>query len=138
MNPKEAAPIVAGLLALGAALYVYDDLKDAPAKTEAEAKADGTRIEYNVYAVKSSTPDEATIYVVPQKDGGVAKLAQSPCARRPTGVKASECLRRLPDGGTYDFGDENTMQPGEFVGPGCKRTACVVFAGEAPETGPVK
>lgn len=135
MNAKEAAAGLGVLAAIAAAAIVYDDVKDAPAKSEAEAKADGSRIEHNVYAVKSDK-GEPTIYVVPQKDGGVAKLAESPCARRPAGVKPEDCLRRDPrDGGLVDFGDENTMQPGEWVGAGCVRTACVVFAGEEPETG---
>ena len=137
MNTKEAVVALGALAVLATAALVYDDLKDAPAKTEAEAKVDGTRLEHNVYAVKDDKGG-ATLYVVPQKDGGFAKLAQSPCARRPTGVKASECLALLSDGGTRDQGDENTMQPGTFVGAGCVRTACVVFAGEEPETGAPK
>lgn len=134
MTAKEAAGALGVLAALATAAIVYDDVKGEPTKTEAEVKAGGDRVDFNVYAVKSEKPDEPHIYVVPLRDGGVAKLDQSPCLRRPAGVKVSDCSR--PDGG--DQGDENTGQPGQLVGPGCVRTACVVFAGEEPETGPVK
>jgi hypothetical protein len=135
MNPKAtAAGAVVAILAV-ASLITYDELKDEPDKTEVDAKAAGAKLEHNVYAVKSDK-GEPTLYVAPLADGGVVKLAQSPCARRPTGVKVSDCLMLLPDGGTRDQGDENTMQPGTFTGAGCVRTACVVFAGEEPETGP--
>jgi hypothetical protein len=40
------------------------------------------------------------------------------------------CGKKNPDGGLpIDFGDENTMQPGQWEGSGCKRCPCVQLAG---------
>lgn len=52
-------------------------------------------------------------------------LVPNVCAWRPKGAK--DCTK--VDGGNP--GDENTMQPGEFAGPGCVRKACVEVAGES-------
>lgn len=123
--------IAAAALIAGVALY--EGLKDAPTKTAAEAKADGAKLDYNVLA---TAVDGVKVYVAPLADGGYVKLDKSPCARRPTGVKATDCLAIEVDGGTRDQGDENTMQAGWWVGGGCVPTACVVLAGEAPEVGP--
>ena len=53
------------------------------------------------------------------------RLVPNVCAWRPRGAK--DCTK--VDGGNP--GDENTMQPGEFAGPGCVRKACVEVAGES-------
>lgn len=121
---------VGAVFAAGMGVVAYDTVKDAPQKTEAHARAAGVVLEYNVFPVT----DEKTgtkVYVAPLADGGFVKLDQSPCARRPEGVDPKTCTRR--DGS--DPGDENTMQSGTWTGVGCVRTACVIVAGEKPETG---
>lgn len=56
-----------------------------------------------------------------------------PCKRRPTGTPAAQCMLQLPDGGLYDFGDENVMPAASAIGSGCVAAACVVFdSSEAP------
>lgn len=110
-----------------AALLLLPETREADLSTERS-------LAHSVYRV--ALEDGGKMYVTTLRDGGATRLDRSPCARRPTGVRADTCLRLLADGGTVDFGDENTMQPGEWVGAGCVRTACVVLAGEAPEVGP--
>lgn len=51
------------------------------------------------------------------------------CAMRPRGIPNKRCMRLTADGGTYDFGDENVMAPGEWVGDGCEPCPCVVVSG---------
>ncbi len=58
-----------------------------------------------------------------------------PCARRPKNAAVNSCLRKRPttglgsgDGG-YDFGDENVMQPGDWIGAGCEPCPCTQVAG---------
>jgi hypothetical protein len=66
---------------------------------------------------------------VPVDDAGFPVNAVSsvphPCAWKPTA--GATCARA--DGGNP--GVENTMQPGNWVGAGCVRKACVEFAGES-------
>ncbi len=136
-DPKETSG-VAVILAIAAAavsvagVVAYEEVKDAPAKTETELRAESVKLEANVFPVRDDKGG-ATIYVAKLSDGGVAKLDQSPCARKPT--PAADCKRVLPGGKTVDFGVDNTMEAGQWVGVGCVRTACVVVAGEAPEAG---
>lgn len=52
------------------------------------------------------------------------------CAMRPKGKPADSCMRvnhltKKP----YDFGDENVMQPGDWVGDGCVRVPCTQISG---------
>lgn len=76
----------------------------------------------------------ALVPVLYQSDGGVTKLDAFPCSWRPKGVKPTDCLRRTPkdlSGKTnVDPGDENTIPPGEGVGPGCAPRPCRIFAGQ--------
>lgn len=65
----------------------------------------------------------------------VKKSAPYECARRPKGAPKNSCLRKRPatglgsgDGG-YDFGDENVMQPGDWIGAGCEPCPCTQVAG---------
>jgi len=130
MNSRLLAGIGA-TLALAATVYVATREPSEDADHD-DLRLRGEQIAYNVYR-------ENDDYVVPLRDGGKARLTATPCARRPAGVRVSDCMLLLGnDGGTHDQGDENTMQPGTFTGPGCVPTACVVLAGEAPETGPVR
>ncbi len=104
----------------------YDDLKAA-----------GVKMDYAVYVAKDEKGGKIYAATVALSDGGTqtVKLDKSPCARRPAGVKPDLCLALDSDGGTRDQGDENTMQDGQWVGPGCVPTACVVVAGDKPESG---
>ncbi len=100
----------------------------------ADLKDAGVKLDYLVFA---RTDDAGSkVYVAELPDGGVFKLDVSPCARRPAGVKPSDCLALNPDGGTHDQGDENTMQDGKWVGIGCVRTACGLVFGKTAEKGP--
>lgn len=58
------------------------------------------------------------------------KRVKFSCAHRPHDMDASECGLINPDGGNpIDFGAENTMQPGKWVGKGCVARPCVEVAG---------
>lgn len=68
-------------------------------------------------------------FAVPVDDNGWPSFATTPvaltCAWKPVG--GSNCVRL--DGG--DPGNENTMQPGQFVGAGCVLKSCWEFAGDS-------
>lgn len=130
MTAEEIARAVAlaAVLALGVVGYVAT--KEDPEPSDVKPLA--------AELAKGSIP-AATVYRVDRSDGGVVYaskyrgadagevviyLDESPCAWRPR--DASDCT--TADGG--DPGDENTMQAGEWSGPGCVRKACVVVAGE--------
>lgn len=110
-------------------------LKDL--KTEAQVKADGFDLRSNLMPVELL--DGGTVFESRKQlpDGGVVRalVATSPCAWRPARAPKNSCLRRLPDAGTVDFGDENVMQEGEWVGAGCQRVACSVWLGQDIKTG---
>lgn len=94
----------------------------------------------------------AATYKVSRSDGGFAYEAlskddagqpvktvvdHSPCAKRPAKADPSSCMRSTIDFLTrkpavVDPGDENVMQAGEAIGPGCLEVPCVVFFGEDP------
>lgn len=64
---------------------------------------------------------------------GGGKKTAGYCAERPPGIAPEKCLKLLPDGGTRDFGDENVMRPGQWVGDGCRKVACTVMAGRGKQ-----
>lgn len=94
----------------------------------------------------------AATYKVARSDGGFAYVAfskddagndvktvldHSPCTKRPAKTDPASCVRSVVDPVSgkpvvVDPGDENVMQAGEGVGPGCVETACAVFFGEDP------
>lgn len=94
----------------------------------------------------------AATYKVARSDGGFAYEAlskddagqvvktvidHSPCTKRPAKTDPAQCMRRTVDPFTgkpvtVDQGDENVMQAGEGVGPGCVEVPCAIFFGEDP------
>lgn len=50
------------------------------------------------------------------------------CVMRPIGVAASECMRKLPQLGIIDFGEENVFPGSEAVGSGCAKVDCATGA----------
>jgi hypothetical protein len=73
---------------------------------------------YRVYAEKRG---DLVVPVLELRDGGHQDLDEFPCAIRPKGAPVSSCTR-IDD---TDQGEENVMQPGQWKGDGCRRTACV-------------
>jgi len=53
-------------------------------------------------------------------------LTPKPCRKRPVGAPKDSCMRLLPDGGLYDWGDGNVMPASEAVGAGCVDASCYV------------
>lgn len=57
------------------------------------------------------------------------------CAFRPKGAPVESCMRKAPAKGVngtkdpYDFGDNNVIPAGEWIGDGCERCPCVEVAG---------
>lgn len=148
MNPKTAAVGAAlALAALGAALVVSNgkggtievaatDFESADSKEAVSVDAlrdAGVSVGWAVFQ-KPSKDGSAYFY---KEAGGWVKVDSSPCRMRPKGAKPSDCMHvaipesaRFPndDGGLVDFGDENVMQPGEWVGAGCVEVPCVTEA----------
>lgn len=94
-------------------------------------------------------PDYAT-YKIQRSDGGFAYVAiskddagqdvktlidHSPCTKRPAKSDPTQCMKNAIDIQTgkpiiIDPGDENVMQSGQSVGPGCVETECVKMFGD--------
>lgn len=158
MNPKLAtAVVVGGLLAIGVGVALTS--KDAEVST-ADAGTPTKTVNPDPFdtpaidpTTKNQTPTPVAslpvskqmevhavvdgVSLVPvlyQPDAGITKLDAFPCSWRPKGVKPSDCLRKTPLDKTgktnVDPGDENTMPPGEGVGPGCVPRPCRIFAGQ--------
>jgi len=125
-----AALLVA--LAVGGVAAIVEGVSADPlpkdVKTLTQATVDGEITGSNVYRVER--PDGGVVYLAQLKDGGGQFLDHSPCAKRPTGVKATDCQRKMPDGGIVEQGDENVMQAGQWQGPGCVEVACVIVSGD--------
>lgn len=148
-----AAAALTAVLVGGVGIFEFAtatvDPKPDEVKTLSDAKAQGLVGATTVYA--KQRPDGGSVYVselvksascsvdpkAPDydaacgKDGTITKkvvtfVDDTPCAWRPAGVKPTDCSKI--DGG--DPGDENTMLSGQWAGPGCKKKACVKFAGE--------
>lgn len=124
MDTKQAlaAGAIAALVVVGIALTETQLIDKATTDEKTLTATDAAKTR----AVRLS--DAGVAYVVAQPDGGVLKLAKAPCAWKPT--KTARCYRVTADGGTADPGVANTMQPGTFTGPECKRKSCVIFAGQ--------
>lgn len=109
-----------------------DAVENVDDAEDAGRQGRGAVLKYNVYA--AWLPDGGLVPLMDEDlpDGGIRKriFNRFPCAKRPTGTPARRCGAGLPDGGLRDPGDENVMQPGVWVGPGCVRTACVIMSGD--------
>lgn len=99
----------------------------------ASATAQGFVALANIYGVPTIDGGRAFVAIMRQADGGTRAVwvDSSPCAKRPTGIPAGQCLSRLTDGGTREQGDENVMQANGWVGVGCRPVACAIFAGDS-------
>lgn len=157
MNRTQALAGAALLAALAVGAAVLDaDTKADPeqkdVKTFADARDAGEAPDYAVY--KADRSDGGVVYygvsivlidagsdVLRLADGGQAVFARdprrvektvfidgSPCRRRPVKSAPGSCSLRLSDGGERDFGDDNTMQAGQWIDHGgCVETPCAVF-----------
>lgn len=112
---------------VGALRAGKEEPKTEDVKTEVQAKALGAELRT---AKPVALSDGGRVFEASVRDGGVVYTATSPCRWRPRGAKPSDCLKLLPDGGTYDFGEENTLQEGEWVGAGCVEVPCSVWYGQ--------
>lgn len=138
MNNSQVVALAAAVLVVAGGIAVgtgtIDVGSDGDMKVSADAgprtqlakmsTADKAALAFAVYAVDDLDGGQAPLALMP--DGGQVLLDTFPCMRRALGSKPGDCNLLLPDGGERDFGELNTMQPGQWADHGgCEPTACV-------------
>lgn len=156
-GPGAIAAAFGVLVAVAVATAIGVGTKEDPTPTDVVPLATATQLGLVPPAAvyKAARSDGGTTYyALAQVDAGCAIdpklgtavcttaqvqtfLDHSPCLKRPAKTDPSQCMRSTVDPRTgkpviIDPGDENVMQAGEGVGPGCVEVPCAVFFGEDP------